>query len=113
MLAGRLDLTIEQGATFSLSLSYQTADGRAVSLAGYTARMQLRTSYEAADPALTLTTENGRISLGTDGSIALTIPASITSTLTASGVYDLELVSGDVVTRLVQGTYSVSPEVTR
>ncbi len=44
------------------------------------------------------------------------ISATTTAALTApfSGVYDLELVSaGGVVTRLLQGAATVSPEVTR
>jgi hypothetical protein len=66
---------------------------------------------------LTLTTENAGITLGgAAGTITLSATATVTAALTApfSGVYDLELVSGGgVVTRLLEGVATVSPEVTR
>ena len=52
---------------------------------------------------------------GAAGTITLTISATDTAALSApqNGVYDLELVSGSTVTRLVQGTFLVTPEATR
>jgi hypothetical protein len=118
MPAGTLDLYIEQGATWTLPLIWQTAEGAPVDLTGYTARMHMRAKQ--ADPAFTieLTTENGRIALGgSAGTIALTISADDTSAMDPkTAVYDLELVSDadpPVVTRLLQGGVKLSPEVTR
>lgn len=114
MLAGQLDLVIEQGATFTLSLFYQDDTGAAVDITGRTARMQLRSAITSADVVLALTTENGRISIdGPRGLIALSISAADTAGLSGDGVYDLELVNGAVVERVLQGAYTVSPEVTR
>jgi hypothetical protein len=114
MLAGELNLTIEQGATFLLTLIYQDDTGAPANLAGTTARMQLRTSKTAANPVMELTTENGRISISAAaGQINLQISATDTATLTGSGVYDLELVNGPIVERLVEGTYTISAEVTK
>lgn len=114
MLAGQLDLVIEQGATFTLSMFYQDDTGAAVDITGRTARMQLRSAVTSADVALSLTTENGRIAIdGPRGLIALSIAATDTAGLSGSGVYDLELVNGALVERVLQGTYTVSPEVTR
>lgn len=114
MLAGELNLTIEQGATFLLTLIYQDDTGAPTNLAGATARMQLRASKTAASPVMELTTENGRISItAAAGQINLTISATDTATLTGSGVYDLELVNGAIVERLVEGTYTISAQVTR
>lgn len=114
MQAGELHLTIEQGATFLLTLIYQDDTGAPANLTGYTARMQLRASKTASTAVLELTTENGRIGIvGAAGQINLTISATDTGALTGSGVYDLELVNGDIVERLVEGTYVVSAQVTR
>jgi hypothetical protein len=114
MLAGELNLTIEQGATFLLTLIYQDDTGAPANLTGYTARMQLRASKAATSTALELTTENGRISInGSAGQINLTIDAVTTGTLTGAGVYDLELVNGEIVERLVEGSYTISTQVTR
>jgi tRNA threonylcarbamoyladenosine modification (KEOPS) complex Pcc1 subunit len=117
MSAGLYTLTIEQGATLNLVLTYKDSSGNLVNLTGYTARMSLRATFDAAAAILSLTTENSRISLGgAAGTITLTISATDTAALTApqSGVYDLELVSGSaVVTRLIQGTFTVTPEATK
>jgi hypothetical protein len=112
---GRLDLTIQKGATFDRALTYQNADGTPKNLTGYTARMQIRDS--AGGLALELTTENGRISIdGPNGRTTLHLTASETSAITiSSGVYDLELVSAEAtptVTRLVEGKVTVTSEVT-
>lgn len=116
MSAGLYTLTIEQGATLSLVLTYKDSSGNLVNLTGYTARMSLRSTFDAAAAILSLTTENSRISLGgAAGTITLTVSATDTAALTApqSGVYDLELVSGSTVTRLIQGTFTVTPEATK
>lgn len=114
MLAGQLDLVIEQGATFTLSMFYQDDTGAAVDITGRTARMQMRSAVTSADVVLALTTENGRIAIeGSRGLIALSIAATDTAGLSGSGVYDLELVNGALVERVLQGAYTISPEVTR
>ena len=113
---GNYDLTIYQGATFSQTLTWKDASDALVNLTGYTARMMARTSIDAASPFLTLTTENGCITLGgATGTIALSISATDTATISAQGgVYDLELVSGSgVVTRLLSGNVFINREVTR
>jgi hypothetical protein len=78
--------------------------------------MQIRQTVQSGTILFEASTTNGLIVLGgTDGTIALTIPASDTGGFTwLKGVYDLNLASsGGVVTRLLQGSVLVSPEVTR
>lgn len=114
MLAGLLDIEIEQGATFNLEFLYQDEDGTPINLTGMTARMQLRRTFNSPDALLSLTTENSRITITPLlGKIVLNISATDTATLTGSGVYDLELVNGSVVNRILQGSYSVCPEATK
>jgi tRNA threonylcarbamoyladenosine modification (KEOPS) complex Pcc1 subunit len=115
MAATTYDILIEQGATYSQSITYKD-NGVAVNLTGYTARMQVRATLESASTLVELTTANSRIALGgTAGTITLTISATDTAGLTAGrGVYDLELVSGSgIVTRLLQGVATISRNVTR
>jgi hypothetical protein len=115
MAATTYDILIEQGATYSQSITYKD-NGVAVNLTGYTARMQVRATLEAASTLVELTTANGRIALGgAAGTITLTISATDTAALTSGrGVYDLELVSGSgIVTRLLQGVATISRNVTR
>lgn len=78
--------------------------------------MQARTSHISGTAVLSLTTENGKITLGgTAGTITLSLTAAETAAITQSSLaYDLELVSaGGEVTRLVEGQIVLTPEVTR
>lgn len=85
-----------------------------VDLAGYTARMKIKTEAGGTE-LFSLTTENGRITLdNTLKTITLSIPATDTAALTFSeGVYDLELVSaGGIVTAYMAGKVTVEDEIT-
>ena len=88
-----------------------------VNLTGYTARMQIREELASAAVLLSLTTENGGITLGGAlGTIDLFISAADTTAITwEGGVYDLELVAPSTdVTRLIdESSVTVSFEVTR
>jgi len=87
-----------------------------VDLTSFTARMQIRSDIDATDTLVSLTNENGGITLGAAaGTIALLISATATAALDfTSAVYDLEVVSAaGVVTRLLSGAVTLVPEVTR
>ena len=114
--AGIYNIICDQGSTFTRQLTWNDSAGSAVNLTAYTARMDVRTSIDAAGAAvLSLTTENGRIVLGgTAGTINLSAEATATQVVESGNyVYDLELVSGSTITRLVQGSFVVRGEVTR
>lgn len=114
-------LVIYQGATFRASYTWTTGpdetDQTLVDLTGATARAMIRASYDAALPLISLTTENGGITLGgAAATIALYISDEDTAALPAldkPGRWDLEIVwpDGDV-TRLLMGSVSIIPEVT-
>jgi len=114
MSAATTNLIIDQGATWSITFTYKNTDGTPINLTGYSAALQLRTSYDAASAALSLTSGSGIVLGGTAGTIAVTATATQTGALTAGEyVHDLELTSSSVVTRLVQGRITVTPQVTR
>lgn len=115
MTPGKYNLVCPQGATFSKQLTW-AIDGDPVDLTSYTARMQVREKYTSTSTILNLTTENGGITLGDDeGTILIDIDATTTSGIVAKDyVYDLELISSSsIVTRLLEGRFIVTPEVTR
>ena len=114
---GVLDMSCYQGANFDYTLTWQ-AGGSAVNLSGYSARMQVRDSYDAGTAIVSLTSGTGITLGGTAGTIILELSATATAALDGTPntqyVYDLELVSGaGYVTRLVEGRFYVFPEVTK
>lgn len=119
MSAFKLNLKIDQGATFTKAVTWKNGvPATLVNLNGCTARMQVRSSVESLKIILELNTENGGIILGgVAGTVTLVIPASLTKALTATAhnaVYDLEIVfPNGTIRRLLAGTVTISPEVTR
>jgi hypothetical protein len=117
MPAATMNITIEQGATYRKVLIWKTGTPETpVDLTDVTARAQIRAEIDADAVLLSMTTENGGITITPlAGQIELYISADDTAEISwASGVWDLELVlaDGDVV-RLVKGRVRVSREVTR
>lgn len=127
MRAGTYNFTCEQGSTFSRLIELEQPDlvadptGQTFAvfdLNGYTARMQVRRTIDSSTAMVTLTTENGRIIINqTPGSINhinIYMADELTATLQSSGVYDIEIINnGGEVSRILQGIFTVSPEVTR
>lgn len=110
------NLTIYQGATFVDQLVWKTGEpATPVDFTGATARMQIRQLQKSPTFLMSLTTEDGRITLGPDGIIKIEISATDTSAITfTGGVYDLEIVfSNGYVRRFMEGNVIVSGEVTR
>lgn len=106
--AGDWDLYIEQGATFVQT--YTVADDPDFTWAGWTARAQIRS--EASEMGELLLNMTPYLTI-TGASIRLAVPATVTETLTRNGRWDLEVVQGATVVRLLNGRAIVSPEVTR
>ncbi len=116
MSAGYHHFIIEQGATFGQTLTLKDASNTVINLTGFSGAMSLRENPDAASSILDLTTANGRMTMGgSAGTVVLAVSASDTNGLTASdGVFDLEITSGaGIVTRLIEGTYSVRRNITR
>lgn len=109
LAAGQFDLHIEQGATYVQNFTVIDAPG--FTWDGWTARSQIRSA-----PA----SENGDLLLDLDpyltvtgDTIRLALPAAVTEGLARNGVWDLEMVNGSTVVRLLQGQARISLEVTR
>ena len=114
---GVLNLSCYQGASFDYTLTWSIG-GTPVNLTGYSARMQVRDGYDGGSAIVSLVSGTGITLGGTAGTILLEMSAATTAAIDATPtgqyVYDLELVSGSsYVTRLVEGTFIVEPEVTR
>lgn len=116
MTAGKLDLLIEQGATFRRELTWKDDENAAINLTGYSARMQIREHLSSASPLIELTSANGRITItAAQGKLLLELTPAQTQALRAGvALYDLEVEAADgKVTRLVQGQVRIEAGVTR
>jgi hypothetical protein len=110
-MAAISNLSIDQGATFSVTIGVTDTTGSPRDLTGYTGRAQLRRSYYTNSNTAFSVTINP-----IDGEVVLALTAANT-TLLKSGryVYDLELVNNSTleVERIVEGIITVYPEVTK
>ena len=126
MAAGKYSFVIEQGATLQFNLEYRDAVGAPIDLTGYQGRMQVRPSVESSTVLMSLSSSLASDGTGLNfsgsngatppvsGSIGVYISATSSSLLDFStAVYDLEIQSGSLVVRLLEGHVRLSKEVTR
>lgn len=114
MTPGRYNMKVYQGSTFTLKPRWKI-DGTLVNITGYSANMIVRNSPTSTTSIVTLSTANGRISVGgANGEFVLSLSAAQTTALAAGQyVYDLEVTSpSGVVTRLLEGGFIVYEGVT-
>ena len=111
MSAGTYNFTIEQGTTFSRVLTLQE-NGSAMNLTGYSVASQMRSTHDSSSIVATF---SGSVTNASSGQLTLSLTNSQTSAIEeAIYVYDVEITSGaGAVTRILQGTVTVTPEVTR
>lgn len=127
MSAGIYNFTIEQGTTVVKQFTYKDSTGSPVDLSGYSASMEIRETYTSSgyvssfsgsaavtgSEGLSIIASSGS---ATKGTVELRINASTTSAYTfTSAVYDLEITktTDGTVSRLLQGSIVLSPEVTK
>ena len=111
-MAAVSNLAIDQGTTYSVTVSVTDTTGSARNLTGYTGRAQMRRSfYTTSNTAFTVAIDNP-----SEGEVILSLTATQTSALKAGRyVYDLELVSSNTssVERIVEGIVTIYPEATK
>lgn len=128
MAAGSYDFSIEQGASFGLSIQYANASGVPIDLGSFSvARMQWNANNNSTYQYSTNNTNSGLYlfefgSPLSSGVINFKLPASTTGGFNfTNAAYDLELETisdfypggGPQVIRLLQGTVTILPEITK
>jgi hypothetical protein len=126
MAAGKYSFIIEQGATTNLNVQWTDASGSAIDLTGYQARMQIRPGIESSEVYISLSSSLQPDGTGLNlagscdcnppesGSVGIYISAYSSSLLNFNeAYYDLEMVNGIEVTRLLEGKIKLSKNVTR
>jgi hypothetical protein len=114
MTPGLVNFVCPQGSTFRRTLTY-SLDNLPINLSGYSSRLQVRQAYYSENPIISLVSGSGITIGGSAGTIDILISASTTSQFPPGNhVYDLEIISpSNIVDRLIEGTFNVTPEVTR
>ena len=103
------NITIDQGTTFSLTITLTNDDGTAKVLTDYTVAAQLRKSYYTNTyTAFTTAKIDGT------GEITISLTAAQTSDIKSGRyVYDIEIASSAETLRILEGIVTVTPEVTK
>ena len=114
--AARNDITVDKGSTYQETYTIKDEAGDPVDLSSYTGEMDIRISSFSSDTLYQIDTTTGNMILGgAAGTIAITMPESVTSTWTATTyTYDLKLTNGSGVSEFIlYGNLLVNQTVTR
>lgn len=108
-IAAKINLDVDQGATFYYRVNLFDTGGAPFNLTGYTGNAQIRPSYTSNSSTAMVVTVTGNTGL-----VELTMNAAVTSTLSRNRyLYDVELNNNGTVTRIMEGVVTVSLNVTR
>lgn len=104
------NLYIDQGTTYSLSITVSDQNGDVKDLTDYTAAAQMRKSYYTSSSS----SFTAAITSPLDGEVTISLTATQTSALKAGRyVYDIEIESDEETLRILEGIVVVNPEVTK
>lgn len=109
-MATKANLLIDQGSTFSTTVTITDTNGNLLNLTGYTGAAQMRKSYTSS------TAYNFNVSVGnTSGTITLSMSANTTANIAGGRyLYDVELIdTSNTVSRVFEGIVTVNPNITR
>lgn len=118
MPAAQHDFLIERYATFSKALAISNGGGNSFDLTGWMPRMHIRSAPESQEILCELDEESGRLTIANPASGVLSLYLSAAETTDLdwdSGRYDLTLTHAQTGERrrILEGTVTVSPGVTR
>ena len=108
-MATKANIVIDQGTTFSTTINLTDDDDLPIDLTGYTGRSKMKKHYTSSN------SHSFTVSLGGNtGILTLALSANQTSNIVPGRyVYDVELVNAsNVISRIVEGIVTVTPEVT-
>lgn len=109
---GVYNICVNQGENFDLTATLKDCNGNYINLSGYSVRGKVRTSYGATGVLLNL---EPSIFNPISGVIRISLtPAETESLPVTIGVYDLERYLDEThVYRVLNGTFTINPEVTK
>ncbi len=105
------NLLIDQGSTFSTTITGYGVEGILLNLTGYSAVGKIKYNYSTGTSLVDFTTSVQDSYV--DGLVDLSLTATETAALIAGDLrYDVEVTSGTNVIRIQEGLVRVGPEVT-
>ena len=109
-MAIKSNLIIDQGSDYSVTISPTDSAGAVMTLTNYTGRAAMRKSVTSS------TSKDFTVAINASASeLTLSMTSAYTANVAAGRyLYDVEVVSPtSVVTRVLQGIVTISPEITR
>ena len=130
MIAGIYNITCEQGSTFLRVFKIEQPDLLAdptgntfenYDLSGHSARMQIRRTADSDTVIINVNSSSasapGRLEVNpasANNQIHVFLSDAVTASIETSGVYDLEVIAPNgFVSKVVRGTFTLIPEVTK
>ena len=127
--AGKYNIVIEEGSTFGLDLLYKDSSGNRQNLSSYTGRMQIRDSpggdlIDSTDTNIRIghKVQNGTFVTSGLGDATTTHQSNISIEIFAAhtanydfekAFYDIEIQAGNHVERVIEGSVTLSREITQ
>lgn len=109
-MAIKANISIDQGTDYTTVINVTDEDDLVIDLTGYTGAAQMRKHYTSSNAyAFTVSIA------ASNGAVTLSMNSATTNAISAGRyVYDCELRSAsNVVSRLIEGIVTVTPQVTR
>ena len=109
-MATKANLIIDQGTTFSSTVTLTDTNGDPIDLSDYTGAAQMRKSCTSSSQTA-FTVALG----GSNGTITLSLTANATANISGGRyLYDVELTdSSNAISRVFEGIVTVNPNITR
>lgn len=108
-MATKVNLVVDQGTTFTTSITFNDETGNTINFSTYSGAAQLRKHFTSSNST------SFTVALTSNGVVTLSLTANQTGNLVAGRyVYDLEVTdSSNQISRLIEGIVTVTPNVTR
>lgn len=109
-MATKVNIVLDQGTDFETTVNLTNDAGTQLDLTGMTAASQIRKTYSSSNSvAFTTALANN------NGTLTLSLNNAVTSAMSPGRYkYDVEITSSaNIVTRILEGTVTVTPEVTK
>jgi hypothetical protein len=107
-MATKLNISIDQGTSFSEVFDVADANGAPVDMTVYTGAAQIRKHYSSTNAT------PFSVNLASNGSVTISLSANVSANMVPGRyLYDVEVTSGSGTFRIVEGIVTITPNITR